>query len=179
MAATSGQERKLYLRELVARFGYALALNWNIGEENTQSSEQQLAMAMNLRDTDPYGGHHIVIHTFPNEQEDVYPALLGKPVALYRRVAADDVERGARTHVAMGASPLSQAKKPWVVANDEQGPADLGVPPDPGYSGFAGKDAKGVDVGYTLHDIRKYIVVGQSDGGRRGRRILLRLRASG
>ena len=61
-----GQERRLYVRELIARFGYLLALNWNIGEENTQSSEQQLAMAMNLRDTDPYGGHHIVIHTFPN-----------------------------------------------------------------------------------------------------------------
>src|SRR5688572_11774654 len=54
-----GPERKLYVRELIARFGYLLALNWNIGEENTQSSEQQLAMAMNLRDTDPYGGHHI------------------------------------------------------------------------------------------------------------------------
>ena len=72
-----GQERRLYIRELVARFGYELALNWNIGEENTQSSEQQLAMALNLRDVDPYGGHHIVVHTFPNRQEDVYPSLLG------------------------------------------------------------------------------------------------------
>ena len=32
-----GPERRLYLRELVARFGYQLALNWNLGEENTQS----------------------------------------------------------------------------------------------------------------------------------------------
>ena len=51
----TGPERKLYIRELVARFGYALGLNWNIGEENTQSSEQQLAMAIALRNTDPYG----------------------------------------------------------------------------------------------------------------------------
>ena len=57
----------------MARFGYALALNWNLGEENTQSSEQQLAMAINLRDTDPYGGHHIVVHTFPNAQERSIP----------------------------------------------------------------------------------------------------------
>ena len=31
-----GLERKLYCRELIARFGYELALNWNLGEENTQ-----------------------------------------------------------------------------------------------------------------------------------------------
>src|SRR5690606_8458592 len=29
-----GPERKLYCRELVARFGHELALNWNLGEEN-------------------------------------------------------------------------------------------------------------------------------------------------
>ena len=32
-----GAERKLYCRELIARFGHDLALNWNIGEENTQT----------------------------------------------------------------------------------------------------------------------------------------------
>ena len=32
-----GPERRLYLREMVARFGYVLALNWNLGEENTQT----------------------------------------------------------------------------------------------------------------------------------------------
>ena len=74
-----------------------------------------------------------------------------------------------------GSSPLSQAKKPWVVANDEQGPASLGVPPDPGYAGFAGKDVKGRR--RRLHASRhpQALVMGQSDGGRRGRRVLLRL----
>ena len=163
-----GQERKLYVRELVARFGYALALNWNIGEENTQSSEQQLAMAMNLRDTDPYGGHHIVVHTFPNGQESVYPLLLGSRspfTGASLQMAWNAVhERTLRWVLAS-----SQAKKPWVVANDEQGPADLGVPPDPGYSGFAGKDAKGPR--RRLHASRhsEIHVVGQSDGRWRGR----------
>ena len=40
MAATLGPERKLYCRELIARFGHNLALNWNLGEENTQSTEE-------------------------------------------------------------------------------------------------------------------------------------------
>jgi hypothetical protein len=166
-AGDLGQERRLYVRELVARFGYLLALNWNIGEENTQSSEQQLAMAMNLRETDPYAGHHIVVHTFPNGQESVYPLLLGSRspfTGASLQMAWNAVhERTLRWVLAS-----SQAKKPWVVANDEQGPAGLGVPPDPGHSGFAGKDAKGVDVGYTLHDIRKYTLWGNLMAGGAG-----------
>ena len=39
-----GIQRKLYCRELIARFGHNLALNWNLGEENTQSTAQQQAM---------------------------------------------------------------------------------------------------------------------------------------
>ena len=162
-----GQERRLYVREIVARFGYLLALNWNIGEENTQSTEQQLAMAMNLRETDPYAGHHIVVHTFPNGQESVYPDLLGSRspfTGASLQMAWNAVhERTLRWVIAS-----SQAKKPWVVANDEQGPAGLGVPPDPGYSGFAGKDAQGRDVGYTPHDIRKYVLWGNLMAGGAG-----------
>lgn len=40
-----GPERKLYLRELITRFGHHLALTWNLGEENTQTPEEQRAMA--------------------------------------------------------------------------------------------------------------------------------------
>jgi hypothetical protein len=163
----TGPERKLYIREMIARFGYALALNWNIGEENTQSSEQQLAMAINLRDTDPYGGHHIVIHTFPNGQESVYPSLLGKQspfTGASLQMAWNAVhERTLRWILAS-----AQANKPWVAANDEQGPAGLGVPPDPGYRDFAGKDAQGRDVGYTLHDIRKNVLWGNLMAGGAG-----------
>ena len=35
-----GPERKLYCRELIARFAHELAINWNIGEENTQSTDR-------------------------------------------------------------------------------------------------------------------------------------------
>ncbi len=162
-----GQERRLYIRELVARFGYELALNWNIGEENTQSSEQQLAMAINLRDIDPYGGHHIVVHTFPNRQEEVYPSLLGSQspftgasLQMSWNAVHERTVRWLRASVA--------SKKPWVVANDEQGPANLGVPPDPGYAGYAGKDAQGRDVPFTLHDIRKYVLWGNLMAGGAG-----------
>ena len=60
-------QRKLYYRELIARFGHHLALNWNLGEENgalgehNQSTPQRKAMAEYFHDHDPYG-HLIVIH---------------------------------------------------------------------------------------------------------------------
>ncbi len=66
-----GLERKLYYRELIARFGHHLALNWNLGEENgewyanhntpPQSTDQRIAMARYFYENDPYH-HHIVIH---------------------------------------------------------------------------------------------------------------------
>jgi hypothetical protein len=164
----TGPERKLYIRELVARFGYALGLNWNIGEENTQSSEQQLAMAMNLRDTDAYGGgHHIVVHTFPNEQEKVYPALLGSR-SPFTGASLQMPWNAVHERTLRWLRASAEAKKPWVVTNDEQNPAGLGVPPDLGYAGFAGKDAQGRDVGYTQHDIRKYTLWGNLMAGGAG-----------
>ena len=39
-----------------------------------------------------------------------------------------------------------------MVANDEQGSASTGVPPDPGYPGFTGKDNQGNDV-QSLHEV--------------------------
>jgi hypothetical protein len=162
-----GPERKLYIRELVARFGYELALNWNLGEENTQSSEQQLAMAMNLRDVDPYGGHHIVVHTYPNAQESIYPALLGTR-SPFTGASLQMVWNAVHERTLRWVRASEGANKPWVVANDEQGPASLGVPPDPGYAGFAGKDTQGRDVGYSLHDIRKQTLWGNLMAGGAG-----------
>ena len=59
------------------------------------------------------------------------------------------------------------AKRPWVVANDEQNPADLGVPPDPGYAGSTG-NAETKDGTYNLHDIRKYTLWGNLMAGGAG-----------
>ena len=163
----TGPQRKLYLRELIARFGHALALNWNLGEENTQSPAQQQAMAKYILDTDPYN-HHIVIHTYPNEQDKVYTQLVGDQSVL----TGASLQNGwnsthQRTLKWIGES--AKAGRPWVVANDEQGPANLGVPPDPGFAGFEGKagakDGKG---GYDLHDTRKATLWGNLMAGGAG-----------
>ena len=173
-----GPERKLYCREMVARFGHALALNWNIGEENTQSTEEIADMARYLRNTDPYR-HLIVIHTFPNQQEKVYAPLLGKA----SEVNGASLQNGwnaAHERTLHWINESAKAGKPWVVANDEQNPAGLGVPQDPGYKGSdgiaieKGKKTENATTGdvksksYTLHDIRKLCLWGTLMAGGAG-----------
>jgi hypothetical protein len=160
-----GVERKLYLRELVARFGYLLALNWNLSEENTQTPERQRAMAGYIRDTDPYD-HHIVTHTFPGAQDQVYLALVGDQSAL-TGASLQNSYNTTHERTVRWVEASRKAGKPWVVANDEQGPAGLGAPPDPGYQGFSGKDNQGRDI-HSLHDIRKYTLWGNLLAGGAG-----------
>ncbi|MCH6257646.1 DUF5060 domain-containing protein [Puniceicoccaceae bacterium K14] len=161
----TGPERKLYLRELIARFGYQLALNWNIGEENTQSLKQQNDMAEFIRETDPYD-HLRIIHTFPGQQDPVYTTHLG-PDSLLNGVSLQNPwdQTHQRSLKWIRASAASGA--PWIVPNDEQNPAGVGVPPDPGYKGFSGMSQEGPD-GYDIHDIRKLTLWGNLMAGGSG-----------
>lgn len=154
-----GVERKLYLRELIARFGYELALNWNLGEENSQTAAQQRAMARYIRETDPYL-HHIVVHTFPDWQDRVYTNLLGDRSVL-TGASLQNPWNTAHQRVLKWVRASEREGRPWVVANDEQNPPGTGVPPDPGYAGFVGiaRPERGSRP-YTLHDIRKYTLWG-------------------
>jgi hypothetical protein len=119
-----GPERRLYFRELIARFGYHLALNWNFGEENTQSTEQHQAQMAYVARIDPYN-HLRVVHTYPGAKDDVYGPLLGDKSELtglslqtsnpaFTQVYGD-VKKWVRLSQATG--------KPWVVACDEPGDA--------------------------------------------------------
>jgi len=172
-----GLERKLYCRELIARFGHALALNWNIGEENTQSSDEIRDMAKFLHDTDPYR-HSIVLHTFPPQQEEVYQPLLGDK-SLLTGVSLQNAWKAVHPQTLHWLRASAAAGRPWVVANDEQNPAGLGVPPDPGYKGHDGvaveKQPKGsksegnfTAKPYTLHDIPKLTLWGNLMAGGAG-----------
>lgn len=165
-----GVERRLYYRELVARFAHLLALNWNLGEENTQTPEEQRAMAAAFREVDPYG-HLVVIHTHPGDQDRVYTPLLG-PASGLTGASLQNPWDAAHQRVLKWRRESAKAGRPWVVANDEQNDPALGVPPDPGFEGFSGRarEKEGLPPGvggpsgggreYDLHDVRRHTLWG-------------------
>jgi hypothetical protein len=153
-----GMERRLYCRELVARFAHALALNWNLGEENTQTTRQQRDMARYLRDLDPYD-HSIVVHTFPTEQDKVYRPLLGPDSVFSGASLQNSHIRDTHWQTVKWVRASADAGKPWVVAFDESGSAAHGQPPDLGYEGFDGRDRRG-EMTYTQHEVRQQTLWG-------------------
>ncbi len=123
-----GVTRKLYYRELVARFGYHPALIWNLGEENTNTTAQRKAFAEYIRALDPYD-HPIVVHTFPQDHEKVYAPLLGYPNLDGPSLQLSKMAGGyaaTLTWVVRSAA----AGRPWVVMLDEPGNAAVGCSPD-------------------------------------------------
>jgi hypothetical protein len=160
-----GPERKLYYRELVARFSHELALNWNLGEENTQTPAQQRALLEYLHAIDPYQ-HLRVVHTFPPQQDKVYSTLLGKQ-SLLTGASLQNGWNQAHARTLKWVAESAKAGTPWVVANDEQNSASEGVPPDPGFEGFSGTAGKGRQ-SYDLNDIRKLTLWGNLMAGGAG-----------
>ncbi|MEO1029813.1 MAG: DUF5060 domain-containing protein [Bacteroidota bacterium] len=126
---TFGRERKLYYRELIARYSHHLALNWNITEETTLTDAVAIATSNYIESIDPYN-HLIVLHTYPNQQDQRYTDLLGNNSALTGASIQID-KAGTHNMIKTWVDNSAQAGKKWVVANDEQGNADTGVDQDP------------------------------------------------
>ncbi len=61
-AARSAPTRKLYYRELVARFAHHPAVVWNLGEENTNTTRSARLMPGSCAEYDPYD-HPVVMRT--------------------------------------------------------------------------------------------------------------------
>ncbi|WP_299313157.1 Ig-like domain-containing protein [uncultured Aquimarina sp.] len=129
-----GTQRKLYYRELIARFGHNLALNWNLGEENgtfgstNQSTAQRRAMTQYFWNNDPYR-HHIVIHNAPS----FFPEdLLGNTSNLTglsmqtNQSSFGNVFSWTKEWV----DKSRNAGKKWAVAVDEPGDAENAIRPD-------------------------------------------------
>jgi len=125
-----GPERRLYYRELVARFGHHLALVWNLGEENTNTDAERRAFASWIRGLDPYD-HPIVVHTFPSRKDydRVYEPLLGLPAFEGPSLQIGEVSR-VHEETLLWVERSAKTGRPWVVSFDEVGPAALGLQPD-------------------------------------------------
>lgn len=117
-----GTERKLYYRELIARFGHHPGLEWNLGEENDYGTAKRIQFAQYIRQLDPYD-HPITTHT--RGVDDMYEPLVdeiegGNPIYIdmtsfqTSRSEEDLVEQVQKYRQASAAAGV-----PWVVSIDE------------------------------------------------------------
>lgn len=130
-----GANTKLYYRELIARFGHHLALNWNLCEENgewgkqhtpPQSTRERLAMTSYFAEHDPYR-HHLVIHNgMP------FTDLLGPDSHLTGPSVQTNQADFSNVHSAVlkWVNASKEAGKQWAVACDEPGDAQHSLLPD-------------------------------------------------
>ncbi|MCB0631238.1 MAG: DUF5060 domain-containing protein [Saprospiraceae bacterium] len=134
----TGPQRKLYYRELIARFAHHLRITWNMGEENgpanftpnAQNTEQQKAMSEYLKTHDPYR-NYLVIHTHSSykDRHELMERLLGFPYLDGPSIQIGD-KADAHEETKFWIDRSAAAGKQWVVNIDEIGPANRGVDPD-------------------------------------------------
>eukprot|EP00168_Porphyra_purpurea_P009207 TRINITY_DN2221_c0_g1_i6.p1 TRINITY_DN2221_c0_g1~~TRINITY_DN2221_c0_g1_i6.p1 ORF type:complete len:751 (+),score=234.18 TRINITY_DN2221_c0_g1_i6:1013-3265(+) len=122
--------RRLYYRELIARFGAKNGLVWNLGEENgwadasgqVNTNSQREAFLRLVAGLEPYGAL-LALHTYPADKKRVYTPLLGWSSPLSG--ASLQVASWPRVHkeTTEWVRASAQAGKPWVVSVDEIGGA--------------------------------------------------------
>ncbi len=131
-------QRKLYYRELIARFGHHLGLTWNLGEENgyvkwspkAQDDNDRKQSATYLKTHDPYK-NHIALHTHAriSQQDEILTPLLGFPDLTGPSIQLhhpSEVNKTTEKWILESQKTGHQ----WVVPLDEIGPANVGAKPD-------------------------------------------------
>jgi hypothetical protein len=131
-------QRKVYLRELAARFGHHLAVTWNMGEENGpaswspigQTEQQKRDMATYLKKVNPYPSF-VVLHTHADDgkQDEYLTPLLG-----FENLDGPSMQIGnpsrINERIRIWIDRAAATTKPWVVCLDELGSHTTGILPD-------------------------------------------------
>ena len=125
--------RKLYIREMMARFGHMLALSWNIGEENVQHPGDIRHMINYIASYNIYD-HPVVLHSYPDQKERYRP-FLGPNTRLngLSLQGRQDDYSDLRPDVVSWANTVKLSGKNLVLAYDEPGRADGGATVDIDY----------------------------------------------
>ena len=130
--------RKLYYRELIARFGYHKNIIWNMGEENGtapfwrqgQDDPQRFAMIRYLKDHDPFQ-NPLVIHTMsePHEKDRILTPLLGFDRLDGFSMQISDPEK-VHEEFKKWSKLSKEANRPFILMMDEIGPWHTGTKTD-------------------------------------------------
>ena len=118
-----GVERKLFYRELVARFGHHPAIRWNLCEESdySLSNLNDFAVWIKAHDADR---HPVAIHNNLNDLS-LFHSLASN--VNFDAASLQFDPNAADAHVEQVRRWTAQAGKPWIVDADEQGPWQTGL----------------------------------------------------
>ncbi len=119
--------RKLYYRELAARFSHHLAVIWNLGEENNTPDADRKEIAAYIRSLDPYD-HPITVHTKSGKALQFYDGLLGHSCFEATSIQGNMANYNNEAIVLRKRS--AEAGRKWAIFGDEQSKASHGVVPD-------------------------------------------------
>lgn len=118
-------ERKLFYREMIARFSYLLALKWNLSEEIVFTRDEVYQFADYIQALD-WASHPIAIHN-PAGWFRPYEEILGDSRLSATAVQYEGDRAGELVETWRQAS--AAAGHPWVVDMDENNPAGVGLSP--------------------------------------------------
>lgn len=129
--------RRLYYRELIARFGHHQGIMWNMGEENGwkdgsgrgqyNTDWQRQVFLAHFAALEPYGAL-LSLHTFPADKARIFTPLLGTASPLTGASLQVAGWPNVHNETLTWVHASRRAAKPWVVSVDEIGGA--GALPD-------------------------------------------------
>ena len=120
-----GNERKLYYRELIARFGHHLAMCWDLSEEIAIAADKIKGFANYFYSFDPYGNLVVVD--------------AGADSLLYGELTGNESIQGAALEASLDkvysntlywVTQSAMSRKKWIVWNRQQNPTRSGLLPD-------------------------------------------------
>ncbi|MCP3917965.1 MAG: DUF5060 domain-containing protein [bacterium] len=118
-----GRQRKLFYREVVARFAHLPAIKWTLSEENDYTAGALRNFADYIGAHDSYD-HPVTFHNFPNDFAEYY-AVLGEErfsataFQFHPNQIGDQVEDWRQLS--------TQAGRPWLIHADEHTPWNDGA----------------------------------------------------
>lgn len=131
--------RKLYYREMIARFGHNLGITWNLGEESgvignsgaspwrdPTTADQHKAFIEYIATLDAYD-NPIVVHNWPDGEDMLYGPLLGN--ANFAGISMQAHENYADRIVKWRKASADAGHK-WLIAVDEPLGWEFGARPD-------------------------------------------------
>lgn len=118
-----GIERKLFYRELIARFSHLLAIKWNLSEENDFSDSELDGFADYISQLD-WANHQITAHTHPNKI-GLYDSLRYNPN--FDATSIQYNPNNAGKYVETMRQRTQETGRPWAIDMDENSPAGDGL----------------------------------------------------